>query len=52
MFILLIFEVFITEIIIESSVDKLDNKILKQQIDFFAPRLTNKKYLLLLKVVS
>ena len=36
MFILLIFEVFITEIIIESSVDKLDNKILKQQIDFFA----------------
>ena len=36
MFILLIFEIFITEIIIESSVDKLDNKILKQQIDFFA----------------
>ena len=36
MFILLIFEVFITEIIIESSVDKLDNKILKEQIDFFA----------------
>ena len=36
MFILLIFEIFITEILIESSVDKLDNKILKQQIDFFA----------------
>ena len=36
MFILLIFEIFITEIIIEGSVDKLDNKILKQQIDFFA----------------
>ena len=36
MVILLIFEIFITEIIIESSVDKLDNKILKQQIDFFA----------------
>ena len=36
MFILLIFEVFITEVIIEGSVDKLDNKILKQQIDFFA----------------
>jgi len=36
MFILLIFELFITEIIIEGSVDKLDNKILKQQIEFFA----------------
>ena len=36
MFILLIFEIFITEIIIESSVDKLDNKILKQQIDLFS----------------
>ena len=36
MFILLIFEIFITEMIIEGSVDKLDNKILKQQIDFFA----------------
>ena len=36
MFILLIFEIFITEIMVESSVDKLDNKILKQQIDFFA----------------
>ena len=36
MFILLIFEIFITEIIIEGSVDKLDNKILKQQIEFFA----------------
>ena len=36
MFILLIFEIFISEVIIESSVDKLDSKILKQQIDFFA----------------
>lgn len=36
MVILLIFEVFITEVIIEGSVDKLDNKILKQQLDFFA----------------
>lgn len=36
MFILLIFEIFFTEILIESSVDRLDNKILKQQIDFFA----------------
>lgn len=36
MFILLIFEIFIAEIIIESSIDKLDNKILKQQIDLFA----------------
>lgn len=36
MFILLIFEIFITEMIIEGSVDKLDNKILKQQVDFFA----------------
>ena len=36
MFILLIFEIFITEIIIENSVDKLDNNILKQQLDLFA----------------
>ena len=34
--ILLIFEVFITEIIISNSVDKLDNKILRQQIEFFS----------------
>lgn len=36
MFILLIFEVFITEIIISGSVDKLDNKILREQIEFFS----------------
>ncbi len=36
MFILLIFEIFITEIIISGSVDKLDNKILRQQIEFFS----------------
>ena len=36
MFILLIFEIFITEILISASVDKLDNKILKQQIEFFS----------------
>lgn len=36
MFILLIFEIFITEIIISGSVDKLDNKILREQIEFFS----------------
>ena len=36
MFILLIFEIFITEILISANVDKLDNKILKQQIEFFS----------------
>ena len=36
MFILLIFEIFLLEVIVESRVDKLDNKMLKQQIDFFA----------------
>ena len=36
MFILLIFEIFISEVIIESSVDTLDSKILTQQIDFIA----------------
>ena len=36
MYILLIFEVFITEVIISGSVDKLDNKILRQQIEFFS----------------
>ena len=34
--ILLVFEIFITEIIISGSVDKLDNKILRQQIEFFS----------------
>ena len=36
MTILLIFEIFITEVIISGSVDKLDNKILRQQIEFFS----------------
>ena len=36
MFILLIFEIFIAEILISGSVDKLDNKILRQQIEFFS----------------
>ena len=35
-FILIIFEVFITEVLIDNSVDKLDNKILVQQIDLFS----------------
>ena len=34
--ILLIFEIFMLETLIEGMVDKLDNKILKQQIDFFS----------------
>ena len=36
MAILLIFEVFMIESIIEGMADKIDNKLLKQQIDFFA----------------
>ena len=36
MAILLIFEVFIIETFMSGMVDKIDNKILKQQIDFFA----------------
>ena len=36
MFILLIFEIFIAEILISGSIDKLDNKILRQQIEFFS----------------
>lgn len=36
MSILLIFELFLIESVIDGMVDKLDNKILKQQIDFFA----------------
>ncbi len=36
MSILLIFEVFIIESFMSGMVDKIDNKILKQQIDFFA----------------
>ena len=36
MFILLIFEVFMIDTFIDGSVDKLDNKILKEQIDFFS----------------
>ena len=36
MFILLIFELFMIDIFIDGSVDKIDNKILKEQIDFFS----------------
>ena len=36
MSILLIFEIFIIESFMSGMVDKIDNKILKQQIDFFA----------------
>lgn len=34
--ILLIFEIFMIETIMSGMVDKIDNKILKQQVDFFA----------------
>lgn len=36
MVILLLFEIFIIESLVEGNVNKLDNKLLKQQIDFFA----------------
>ena len=36
MTILLIFEVFMIDTLIDGSVDKMDNKILKEQIDFFS----------------
>ena len=36
MFILLIFEVFMIDILMEGSVDKKDNSLLVQQIDFFS----------------
>lgn len=36
MFILLIFEVFMIDTLIDGSVDKIDTKILKEQIDFFS----------------
>ena len=36
MTILLIFELFIIDVLMDGSVDKMDNKILKEQIDFFA----------------
>lgn len=36
MFILLIFEVFMIDTLIDGSVDKIDNTILKEQIDFFS----------------
>ena len=36
MFILLIFELFMVDSIIDGMVDKMDNKLLIQQIDFFA----------------
>ncbi len=36
MFILLIFEVFMIDTLIDGSVDKIDNTILKEQIEFFS----------------
>ena len=36
MFILLIFELFMIDTLIDGSVDKIDNKLLREQIDFFA----------------
>ena len=36
MFILLIFELFMIDVLVDGSVDKIDNKILKEQIDFFS----------------
>ena len=36
MFILLIFELFMVDTLIDGSVDKIDNNILKEQIDFFS----------------
>lgn len=36
MFILVIFEVFMIDTLIDGSVDKIDNKLLKEQINFFA----------------
>lgn len=36
MFILLIFEMFMIDTFIDGSVDKIDDKILKEQIDFFS----------------
>ena len=36
MFILLLFELFMIDTLIDGSVDKIDNKILKEQIEFFS----------------
>ncbi len=36
MFIILIFELFMTDTLIDGSVDKIDDKLLKEQIDFFS----------------
>lgn len=36
MFILLLFELFMVDVLLESSVDKKDDELLTQQIDFFA----------------
>lgn len=36
MFILLLFELFMIDTLIDGSVDKIDNKLLKEQIDFFS----------------
>ena len=36
MFILLIFEVFMIDTLIDGSVDKIDNRLLREQLDFFS----------------
>ncbi len=36
MFIVLIFELFMTDTLIDGSVDKIDDRLLKEQIDFFS----------------
>ncbi len=36
MAILLIFEIFMIDVLIDGSIDKLDNNLLRQQLDFFA----------------
>ena len=36
LFILLMFELFMIDTLIDGSVDKIDNKLLKEQLDFFA----------------
>lgn len=36
MFILIIFEIFMIDVLIDGSVDKMDDKILKEQIEFFS----------------
>ena len=36
MFILLIFEIFMIDTLIDGSVDKIDNRLLREQLDFFS----------------